>query len=265
MQLKNKIAIVIGAGQSPGETIGNGRATAIRFAREGAQVLLVDKHNASVEETAHMISEENGKASTLSADITIETDCQNIAKTCVEHYGRIDILHNNVGTIQGDAGTVDLTEENWQRLMDINLKGLFLTCKHVLPVMRDQRNGTIINISSTASVCYRPITLAYKIGKAGINALTQNLALENAPYGIRVNAILPGLMDTPMAIEPRLQMQGIDRETLRQERSEQVPLGKQMGTAWDVAAAATFLASDDAKYITGILLPVDGGLCARIG
>ncbi|MCZ6632461.1 MAG: SDR family NAD(P)-dependent oxidoreductase [bacterium] len=264
MRLKDKIAIVIGAGQTPGETIGNGRATAIRFAREGAQVLLVDKRIESAEETALMISNETRAASVLGADITVENECQTIADTCVDRYGRIDILHNNVGTTEGDAGTVDLTEENWQRLMDINLKGLFLISKHVLPVMRAQKNGVIINISSTASLCSRT-TLAYKTSKAGVNAITQNLAIENAPYGVRVNAILPGLMDTPMAIERRVREQGVDRETVRRERDAQVPLGQKMGTAWDVAAAAVFLASDEAKYITGVLLPVDGGLSARIG
>ncbi len=264
MQLKNKIAVVVGAGQSAGETIGNGRATAIRFARAGAQVLLVDRDIASAEETAQMIAQENS-ASVLGADITIEDDCRAIAETCVHRYGRIDILHNNVGTLRGDGGSVDLSGEDWQRLMDINLKGLFLTCKYVLPVMRAQRSGVIVNISSTAAVCFRPRTLAYKITKAGINALTQNLALENAPYGVRVNAILPGLMDTPMAIESRVRDQGVNRDALREERAAQVPLEKKMGSAWDVAAAAVFLASDEAKYITGVLLPVDGGLSARVG
>ncbi len=265
MQLKDKVAIVSGAGQTAGETIGNGRATSLRFAREGATVLLVDRRFKSAEETADMILKEGGEASALEADITVESECEAIADTCVDRYGRIDILHNNVGTLIGDAGTVDLTEESWGRLMDINLKGLFLTCKYVLPVMRAQKSGAIINISSTASVCSRPTTLAYKAAKAGVNAVTQNLAIENASYGIRVNAILPGLMDTPMAIEQRIQNEGADRNTLRRERDAQVPLGQHMGTAWDVAAAATFLASDDAKYITGILLPVDGGISARIG
>ena len=262
MQLKDKIAIVVGAGQSAGETIGNGRATAIRFARAGAQVLLVDKDVASAEETARMIAQEKGSASVLGADIAIEDDCRSIAETCVQRYGRIDVLHNNVGTLRGDGGSVDLSGEDWQRLMDINLKGLFLTCKYVLPVMRAQRSGVIVNISSTAAVCFRPRTLAYKIAKAGINALTQNLALENAPYGVRVNAILPGLMDTPMAIESRVQDQGVNRDALRQERAAQVPLEQKMGSAWDVAAAAVFLASDEARvsgYITGVLLPVATG------
>ncbi|MCZ6676030.1 MAG: SDR family NAD(P)-dependent oxidoreductase [Candidatus Poribacteria bacterium] len=264
MWLKNKIAIVIGAGQTPGETIGNGRATAIRFAKEGARVLLVDKRPDSAEETARMISEASGEASVLGADITVEKDCRTIAKTCVDRYGRIDILHNNVGVSEGDAHTVDLTEENWLRLMDLNLKGMFLTIKHVLPVMQAQNSGVIINISSTASLCSQR-TLAYKTAKAGVNAMTQNLAIENAAYGVRVNAILPGLMDTPMAIERRTKEGGVDRDAIRRERDARVPLRQKMGTAWDVAAAAAFLASDDAQYITGILLPVDGGLSARIG
>ncbi len=264
MLLENKVAIVVGAGQTPGETIGNGRATAIRFAKEGARVLLVDKRVDSAEETARMIQQEGGEVSVLGADITIEGDCRAIATVCVERYGHIDILHNNVGRSEGDAETVQLSEENWQELITLNLKGMFLTCKHVLPVMRKQKRGVIINISSTASICIRP-TLAYKTSKAGVNAMTQNLAIENAPYEIRVNAILPGYMDTPIAIERRARERGVDREIIRRERDAQVPLGSKMGTAWDVAAAAAFLASDEARYITGILLPVDGGLSARIG
>lgn len=264
MQLKDKIAVVVGAGQSPGEGMGNGRATALRFARAGATTLLVDLSIESAEETGHMIANEGGRASVLGANITLEEDCQTIATTCVERYGRIDILHNNVGILTGDGSAVDLSEENWQRILDVNLKGMFLTCKHVLPVMRNQRSGVITNISSTASICSsRP--LAYKVSKAGINAMTQTLAIENAPYGIRVNAILPGLMDTPMAIEQQSTLQGVDREPLRRKRDAQVPLNQKMGTAWDVAAAALFLASDEAKFITGILLPVDGGMSARVG
>ncbi|MBW1697959.1 MAG: SDR family oxidoreductase [Deltaproteobacteria bacterium] len=264
MRLKDKIAIVVGAGQTPGETIGNGRATAICFAREGATVLLVDSRLESAEETAAMIKKEGGSASTLRADITSQHDCRAIAAGCVNRYGRIDILHNNVGISEGDASITDLKEENWQRLMDVNLKGMFLTCKHVLPVMRKQRSGVIINISSTASICTKR-TLAYKISKAGINAMTHTLAIENAEYGVRVNAILPGLMDTPMAIERRARERGVDREIIRRERDAQVPLKRRMGTAWDVAAAAVFLASEEAQFITGVLLPVDGGLSIRIG
>ena len=265
MRLKNKVAIVTGAGQTPGETIGNGRATAISFAQEGARVLLVDKRPDSAEETARMIGGTSGQVSVLGADITVERDCQAITKTCVDRNGRIDILHNNVGISTCDADTVDLTAENWEQLMAVNLKGMFFTIKHVLPVMRAQQKGVIINISSTASLCTRPSMLAYKTAKAGVNAMTQNLAIENVTYGVRVNAILPGLMDTPMAIERRVSEGAVSRRTIRQERNAQVPLGRQMGTGWDVASAAVFLASDEARYITGILLPVDGGLSARIG
>ena len=264
MRLKDKVAIVVGGGQTPGETMGNGRATAIRFAQEGARVLIVDKQQDSAEETARMITEEGGDASVLGADITTEEDCRAIADTCLDRYGRIDILHNNVGRSKGDAKIADLKEENWQMLMNVNLKGMFLTIKHVLPVMKRQRYGVIINISSTASVCTGR-TLAYKTSKAGINAMTKNTAIEYAEYGIRVNAILPGLMDTPMAIERRAKELGVERETIRRERDERVPLRGKMGTAWDVAAAAVFLASDEAQFITGIILPVDGGMSARVG
>lgn len=263
MRLKDKVAVIVGGGQTTGETIGNGRATAFRFAREGAAVLVVDRDLDSAEETVEAIDSEGGNASALAADATREADCSSIAKECLSRFGRIDVLHNNVGRSEGDAATTELKEENWLALMDVNLKSAFLTCKHVLPVMRKQRSGVIINISSTSSVCSRQ-TLAYKTAKAGINAMTQNIAIENAAYGVRVNAILPGLMDTPMAIERRARERNVLRQTVRDERDAQVPLGK-MGTAWDVAAAAVFLASDEASYITGVLLAVDGGLSARVG
>ncbi len=263
MRLKDKVAVIVGGGQTTGETIGNGRATAFRFAREGAAVLVVDRDLDSAEETVEAIDSEGGNASALAADATREADCSSIAKECLSRFGRIDVLHNNVGRSEGDAATTELKEENWLALMDVNLKSAFLTCKHVLPVMRKQGSGVIINISSTSSVCSRQ-TLAYKTAKAGINAMTQNIAIENAAYGVRVNAILPGLMDTPMAIERRARERNVPRQTVRDERDAQVPLGK-MGTAWDVAAAAVFLASDEASYITGVLLAVDGGLSARVG
>jgi len=264
MRLKDKVAVVVGAGQTDGETMGNGRATAVCFSREGARVLLVDKNITSAEETGRIIAAEGGQASALCADITREDECRSLAAACCDRYGRIDILYNNVGRSEGDAPTIDLSEENWQILMDINLKGVFLTCKHVLPVMRNQRAGVIINVSSTASVCTRK-TLAYKTAKAGINAMTRNLALENASYGVRVNAVLPGFIDTPMAIERRARERGVDRDVIRRERDAQVPLRNKQGSAWDVAAAAVFLASDEANFITGVILPVDGGMSVRIG
>ncbi len=264
MRLKDKIAIIVGAGQQPGETIGNGRATAIRFAQEGAKLLLVDANEDWANETLAMIEAEDGEGSVLKADIRDEAQCMSIAANCVERYGRIDVLHNNVGRSRGDRGTVELDASMWDELMELNVKAMFMTCKHVLPVMRGQESGAIINVSSTSSIAARQ-TIAYKTSKGAVNTMTHHLAMENAPYGIRVNAIVPGLMDTPMAIERRALERGVDREVVRQERHAQVPLKKRMGTAWDVANAALFLASDEANYITGVLLPVEGGLLGKIG
>ncbi len=263
-RLKDKVAIVVGAGQTPGDTIGNGRATSILYAREGARVLLVDRRLESAEDTRELIAKEGGEAVTLQADATREEDCRRIAKAGVERFGRIDILHNNVGIGDRDAGVTHLEEEAWDRILDVNLKSVFLTCKHILPVMRTQRSGCIINISSIAAVCAVGL-FAYKTSKAGVNAMTHQLALANAKYGIRVNAIMPGLMDTPMAIEGISKARGIAKEQLRAERDAQVPLGAKMGTAWDIAQASLFLASDEARFITGVILPVDGGQSARLG
>ncbi len=264
MRLKNKTAIVVGAGQTPGETIGNGRATAVLFARQGAKLLLVDQHLDSAAETGEMIEREGGECRILQADIRSEADCRSIAQTCVEQFGTIDILHNNVGIGAGDAGPTSLSEENWDRIFDVNLKGMFLTCKHVLPVMREQHSGSIVNISSVAAIASSGL-LAYKASKAGVIAFTQSLANSGTRYGIRANCILPGLMNTPMAIE----VYGSDDVEKKQQRIAQrnarVPLGKKMGTAWDVAYAALFLASDEAKFITGVNLPVDGGQSIQIG
>jgi NAD(P)-dependent dehydrogenase (short-subunit alcohol dehydrogenase family) len=264
MRLEGKTAIVVGAGQTPGDTIGNGRATAVLFAREGANVLLVDRNLASADETKAMIEDEGGRATALEADVTREPDCEALVKACVDTYGRVDILHNNVGIGGGDAGPTHLTEDVWQNIFDVNLKSVFLTCKHTLPVMREQGSGSIINISSVAAVCSVGM-LAYKTSKAGINALTHTVAMGNARYGIRANAIMPGLMNTPMAIEGISAARGIPKDQLIEQRDAQVPLGGKMGTAWDIAYAALYLASDEAKFVTGVILPVDGGQSARIG
>jgi NAD(P)-dependent dehydrogenase (short-subunit alcohol dehydrogenase family) len=265
MRLAGKVAIVVGAGQTPGETIGNGRATAILFAREGAKVMLVDRRIDSARETEKMIADE-GAAKTLSyeADVTSEDDCRGLAKACADHFGRVDILHNNVGIGSRDAGVTDLAEEAWSRIVDTNLKSMFLTCKHVIPIMREQKEGCITNISSIASIASIPL-MAYKVSKAGVNAFTQQIALSEARHGIRANAILPGLMNTPMAIEAWVQATGTPREDIIAGRDKQVPLGRKQGTGWDIAHAALFLASDEAKFITGVLLPVDGGQTLKVG
>lgn len=265
MRLKDRIAIVVGGGQQPGETTGNGRAACLRFAEEGAKVLVVDANAAWAAETVAMIEAKGGAASSLEADITREAACKAIADTCVARYGRIDILHNNVGRARGDSGTVELAADMWDELMALNLKGMFMTIKHVLPVMRAQRVGAIINISSTSSFAAgQPLT--YKTSKGAVNSMTQHMAFENAPFGVRINAVLPGLMNTPMAIERRVRERNLSREQVRAERAAQVPLAvSEAGNAFDVANAAVFLASDEARYITGVLLPVDGGLLLKIG
>ena len=264
MRLKNKTAIVVGAGQTPGDTIGNGRATAILFAREGATVALIDRDLESASETKALIESEGGQCFAFEADVTRQKDCEAFVRATVEAFGRIDVLHNNVGIGADDDEILDLAEESWDRIMRVNLKSMFLSSRSVLPVMREQRCGSIINISSIAAICSSSI-VAYKTSKAGVNALTHQIALENAKYNIRANAIMPGLMNTPMAIEGISRMRGIPKADLIRQRDASVPLGGKMGTAWDVAYAALFLASDEARFITGVMLPVDGGQSARVG
>jgi NAD(P)-dependent dehydrogenase (short-subunit alcohol dehydrogenase family) len=263
-RLSDKVCIVVGAGQTPGETIGNGRATALLFAREGARVLCVDRRGDSAQETVKQIEAEGGRARAFEADATREADCVDFVRGCLEAWERIDVLHNNVGIGGGDRGPAHIDEAAWDHILAVNLKSVVLPCKHVLPVMREQRAGAITNVSSVAAVCSTGI-VAYKTSKAGVNAYTQSLAIGNAKYGIRANVIMPGLMNTPMAIEGISQATGVPRDELIRRRDAAVPLGGRMGTAWDVAYAALYLASDEARFVTGVALPVDGGQSARIG
>jgi NAD(P)-dependent dehydrogenase (short-subunit alcohol dehydrogenase family) len=261
-----RVAVVVGGGQSAGDTIGNGRATSVVLARGGAHVVVVDRDLGSARETCDMIEAERSGAvvSALRADITSEQDCASIASTTLERHGRIDLLVNNVGIGTGDTSATRLGAHDWDLIHDVNLKGPWMTCKHVLPVMRSQQSGSIVNVSSIASVCSVGF-VAYKTSKAGLNALTHQLAMAGAKHGVRVNAVLPGLMDTPMGIESMATATGIDKDELRAARDSMVPLGQKMGTAWDVANAVAFLSSDEAAFITGVLLPVDGGQHGRIG
>ena len=263
-RLAGKVAIVVGAGQTPGDTIGNGRATALLFAREGARVIAVDRRLDSAAETVEQISKQGGSATAFEADATREADCAAFVRAAMDAHGRVDILHNNVGIGGGDAGPAHVTEDAWDEILAVNLKSVVFPCKHALPVMREQRSGSIVNISSVAAVCSTGI-VAYKTSKAGINAYTQSLAIGNAKYGIRANVIMPGLMNTPMAIEGIVAARGVPKEDLIRLRDAAVPLRARMGSAWDVAYAALFLASDEAAFVTGALLPVDGGQSARVG
>jgi len=266
MRLKDKIAIIVGAGQSPGEGLGNGRATALRFVQEGAKVLAVDRDLASAEETASLAGKEGGECVAFEADVTKERTLAAAIKAAQDRWGKIDILHNNVGVsiAGGDASPLEITEEAFDRVCAINLRGTVMACKHVLPLMRAQRSGVIINISSIAAWEMYP-TVAYKATKAALIAYTQQLAIQNAEFGVRANVILPGLMDTPMAVDTRARISGRSRAEIAALRDAEVPLRRRMGTAWDVANAALFLASDEANFITGVALPVDGGALVKIG
>jgi NAD(P)-dependent dehydrogenase (short-subunit alcohol dehydrogenase family) len=263
-RLAGKVAVVVGAGQTPGDTIGNGRATAIVFARQGAKVLCIDRNGESAAETVGLIEQEGGTAYAVAADATDEHACTAFVSEATGRFGRLDILHNNVGIGIGDSTPARIETDDWDRILAVNLKSVLLPCKAALPVMRAQRSGSIINISSIAAVCSTP-AVAYKASKAAINAYTQSLAIGNAKYGIRANVIMPGLMNTPMAIEGLSAMLGVDKATLTAQRDAMVPLGAKMGDAWDVAYAALYLASDEARFVTGIALPVDGGQSARVG
>jgi NAD(P)-dependent dehydrogenase (short-subunit alcohol dehydrogenase family) len=262
-RLQDKIAIVTGAGSS-GPGWGNGKATAVLFAREGAQVIAVDLKREAVEETVSIIRGDGHRAEAYVADVARAADVDGLVRHCVAAHGRIDVLHNNVGIVEV-GGCVEASEESWDRVVDVNLKSMFLTCKAVLPHMERQGKGAIVNISSISGIRWAGVPyVSYAATKAGILGLTQSIALEYAKKGVRANAILPGLMNTPMIVKPLSSAYGGSFEKMLEARSAQCPTGK-MGDAWDVVAyAALYLASDEAKYVTGTQLVVDGGLTCKV-
>ena len=266
MRLKDRVAIVVGAGQSPGEGIGNGRATALTFAREGASVLCVDRNLESAQATVELIAAKGGPAAAFRADVSKEAELKAMVSDAQARWGRIDILHNNVGVSLsgGDAELLEITEDALDRCVAINLKSCIFASRQVIPIMRRQMSGAIINISSMAAITTYPY-VAYKATKAAMIAFTEQLAYQNAQYGIRANVILPGLMNTPMAVDTRARAFNKSRAEVEAERDAKVPLRQKMGTGWDVANAALFLASDEAGFITGVTLPVDGGASVRRG
>lgn len=270
-RLQDKVAIVVGAGSS-GPGWGNGKATAALFAREGAKVLCVDRNGAAAEETAGLIAEEGGTASAFAADVTEGAQVAAMVEAARgadwNAGGRIDVLHNNVGIVEV-GGPVEASEESWQRVMDVNLTSMFLTCKHVLPVMEAQfeesgQGGALVNIASIAGIRWAGVPyISYAASKAGVIQFTRAVALQYAAKGIRANSILPGLMNTPMIREPLKEVYaGGDVDRMVELRDAQCPTGK-MGDAWDVAYASLFLASDEAKYVTATELVVDGGITAK--
>jgi NAD(P)-dependent dehydrogenase (short-subunit alcohol dehydrogenase family) len=265
-RLAGKTALVIGAGQGPGEGIGNGRATVLRFVQEGAKVMAVDRDLASAEETAKLAQNEGGECVAFEADVTKEATLAAAVAAAKQRWGRIDILHYNVGMsiAGGDKPLLEITEEAFDRVSAVNLRGAIMACKHAVPVMREQRAGVILMISSLAALEKYPY-VAYKATKAAMIAFTQQVAIQNAEYGIRANVILPGLMDTPMAVDTRARATGRPRKDIAAERDKRVPLRGKMGTAWDVANAALYLASDEANFVTGVALLVDGGGALNTG
>ena len=265
MRLEGKVGIVVGAGQTPGETIGNGRATAVLFAREGARVVLVDRDEAALTETADMIAGEGGTAIGTMAEATDEAAMRLVAERALDAFGRIDILHHNVGgSIPG--GPEEMSVEEFRAQIDLNLTSAFIAAKAVLPAMVRQGSGVITTVGSIGGLAHLGHHhVGYSASKAGLVQFTRQIAAQYGPRGIRCNTIIPGMMDTPLlAVRVSKQKGRKNLEELREEAKTRVPLGRR-GDAWDIAHAALFLASDEAKYITGTELLVDGGLMARSG
>jgi NAD(P)-dependent dehydrogenase (short-subunit alcohol dehydrogenase family) len=259
-RLQDRVALVFGAG-SVGPGWGNGKASAVAYAREGAIVIAVDIDPKAAAETVAIIEGEGGRVEAKTCNVTNEAEVRTVVEAVIARYGRIDILHNNVGTTKM-GGPPDLTLEDWRRQIDINLTGAFLACKYVIPIMQRQKKGVITNISSAAGLRYTGYPYAsYYAAKGGVNQFTVGLALQYARDGIRANAILPGMMDTPL-IHQQISGQYASTEEMLAARHEASPTGR-MGTGWDIANAAVFLASDEAGYINAVILPVDGGLTAR--
>lgn len=261
-RLKGKIALVFGAGSS-GPGWSNGKAAAVAYARQGAIVVAIDRVEDAARETAVCIEEEGFRSLAVQADVTNTSSVAAAVEQAIQSFGRIDILHNNVGTT-AMGGPVELDEETWQRSLDINLGSVYRTCKAVLPHMLKQRRGAIVNISSLAAIRWTGYPyFAYYATKAAVNQATVALAMQYARHGIRANAILPGAVDTPL-IYREISSQYASVEEMRAARDKAIPTGK-MGTAWDIANAAVFLASDEAAFITGVCLPVDGGQSCVMG
>lgn len=261
-RLTGKVAIVTGAG-TRGEGIGNGKACALLYAREGARVLAVDIDEGLAQATADQVRAEGGECIAFRADVSRNDDCGAMVQACIDRFGRLDVLHNNVG-ITNSGGPVDYAEDQWDRMMDINAKSMFLTAKHALPHMQAQRSGSLVNIGSINGVRAIPFPkLAYAASKAAMIAMSREIAIQYAPYGIRSNVVLVGLIRSPIVEQNNVRLYGGDLEEMWKKRDAMSPTGKQ-GEVWDVAQASLFFASDESKYVNGTMLPVDGGLVEMV-
>lgn len=257
-RLAGKAAIITGAG-TRGHGIGNGKACAILYAREGARVIAADIDHEAAEATARAIRDEGGDCIAVAADVSRAEDCSAMVASCIDAFGTLDVLHNNVG-ITNSGGPVDYSEEQWDRMMSVNAKSVFLTAKYGLPHMKRQGGGSIVNIASVNGVRALPFPkLAYAASKAAMIAMSREIAIEYAPHGIRSNVVLVGLIRSPIVEQNNLGLYGGDLEEMWKKRDAMCPTGKQ-GEVWDIAKASLFFASDDSSYITGTVLPVDGGI-----
>ena len=258
--MRDKVVIVTGAG-AIAEGWSNGRAAAVLYAREGGKVLAMDRDRHSAEATCAIIREEGGTCEVFTGDVSIGADVRRMVEAAQDHFGGLDVLHNNVG-IAETGGPVEASEESWNRLLAVNQTSLFLTCKYALPVMEAQKRGAIVNIASVAAHHWLGFPyVGYSATKAAMIAFTQNVAMQYAPLGIRANCVSPGFMNTPMVSASLAAAYGGDVQAMLDMRHAQCPMGF-MGDAWDVANAALFLASDAAAMITGTALLVDGGWTA---
>jgi NAD(P)-dependent dehydrogenase (short-subunit alcohol dehydrogenase family) len=261
-RLQGKVVIVTGAG-TRGGGVGNGKASAILYAREGARVLAVDIDEQLAQDTADLIRGEGGDSIPFRADVTQNGDVSAMVQTCVERFGRLDVLHNNVG-ITNSGGPVEYAEEQWDRMMNVNAKSVFLTAKHAIPHMKRQRSGSIVNISSINGVRAIPFPkFAYAASKAAMIAMSREIAIQYASSGIRSNVVLVGLIKSPIVEQNNTQLYGGDLEEMWKKRDAMSPTGRQ-GEVWDVAQASLYLASDESKYVNGSVLPVDGGIVEMV-
>lgn len=256
--LQGKVALVTGCGTLE-QGWGNGKAIAVLLARQGAKVFGVDLNLEAAEVTRKIIEEEGGQAEVMACDVTDTHQVQEMIRICMERFGRIDILVNNVGRSE-PGGPVEMDEQIWQDQLDVNVTSAFLTCKHVLPIMEKQGKGAIVSISSVAGFRYigKP-QVGYAAAKAALMQLTKTTAVIYAQKGVRLNCVAPGLMFTPLVERLANKYAKGDFEGFVKHRHQQVPMGH-MGDAWDVANAVLFLASDESRYITGQTLVVDGGI-----
>jgi NAD(P)-dependent dehydrogenase (short-subunit alcohol dehydrogenase family) len=259
-RVEGKVALVTGAGSVPGPGVGTGKAISIALAREGAKLVLVDLFPERAEETKAAIEAEGGEAIVVKADCTKWRDCSDMVLKALDAYGRIDILVNNLGLASPGVAT-EMYERDWDRVFDINLRTVFLCCKYTIPVMLGQQSGTVINLSSMSA--QRPgRTIAYSAAKAGVEAMTFDMAFAYGRKGVRVNCVMPGNITTPIATNVLKSFPGHERMVKMREKCGM--LGTP-GDAWDIAYAVLYLASDEARWVTGVTLPVDAGMLRTTG